>query len=138
MVAVITEGKVGKRYRPVEEADLDAFERARQIHAERPQEMILPEINAEGRRRIELYRNPSPLYGMKTWGSLFNQRQLVAMQTFVAFLHEASEAMEREILDEEYRKAIGTYLGLWISRKAMDVFRVGPMERWRRKARDTL
>lgn len=55
---------------------------------------------------------------MKTWGSLFNQRQLVAMQTFVASLHQAVEAMKEEISDEEYRRCLALYLGLWLDRVA--------------------
>ena len=97
MVAVITEGKAGKGYRSVEDADLDAFERARKIRAERPQEMILPEVNAKGAEDVSNSTGIRVhLYGMKTWGSLFNERQLVAMQTFVSVLHEALHAMKEE------------------------------------------
>ncbi len=127
MVAVITEDKGGKRYRPVEDSDLNAFRAAADIPAERPQELILPEVNAEdadddvsNSTGIRVH-----LYGMKTWGSLFNPRQLVAMQTFVACLHEALEAMKQEIEDDEYRTAIGVYLGLWLSRIAQRSSNVG-------------
>jgi len=120
MVAVIMADRSGKHYRAVEECDLKAFRDASAIHVERPQEMILPEINAD---QIEDDISNSTgirshLYGMKTWGSLFNPRQLVAMHTFVACLHEALEAMSKEFADEEYRKALGVYLGLWIGRIA--------------------
>ena len=40
------------------------------------------------------------------------------MQAFVTSLHEALEAMERAITDENYRLALGLYLGLWIDRVA--------------------
>ncbi|MEW5977424.1 MAG: DUF1156 domain-containing protein [Acidobacteriota bacterium] len=119
MVAVITEDK-GKRYRSVEDSDLKAFQEAANIPAERPQELILPEVNAEdadddvsNSTGIRVH-----LYGMKTWGSLFNQRQLVAMQTFVACLHDALEEMKNEIHDDKYRQAVGIYLGLWVSRSS--------------------
>ncbi|MBI5652086.1 MAG: DUF1156 domain-containing protein [Chloroflexi bacterium] len=59
------------------------------------------------------------LYGMKTWGSLFNPRQLVAMQTYADCLRDALEEMGKHALDSEYRKAILTYLGLWIDRIAL-------------------
>jgi adenine-specific DNA methylase len=127
MVAVITEDTGSKRYRPVEETDLKAFRKASEIPAERPQELILPEVNAEGAdddvsnsTGIRVH-----LYGMKTWGSLFNQRQLVAMQTFVSCLHEALAAVKKEIKDAEYRKAVGVYLGLWVSRSSMFQSNVG-------------
>lgn len=120
MVAVIVEGKNGKDYRPVEETDLAAFRKALAMDVERPPELILPEINAQD--AAEDISNSTGirvhLYGMKTWGSLFNPRQLVVMQTFVQTLHEALDKMKEEISDEEYRKAVGIYLGLWVSRSA--------------------
>ncbi|TXF10370.1 DUF1156 domain-containing protein [Pelomicrobium methylotrophicum] len=119
MVAVIVEGKDGKDYRPVEENDLAAFREAAEIEVERPGELILPEINAEDADDVANSTGIRVhLYGMKTWGSLFNPRQLVAMQTFVACLREALERMREEIEDEEYRKAVGVYLGLWLDRIA--------------------
>jgi adenine-specific DNA methylase len=127
MVAVIVEDKGGKGYRPVEDSDLEAFRKASGIPAERPQELILPEVNADdadddvsNSTGIRVH-----LYGMKTWGSLFNPRQLVAMQTFVACLHEALEEMEKDIENDECRKAVGVYLGLWISRIASRCSNVG-------------
>lgn len=126
MVAVITEDKGGKRYRPVEETDLAAFGEASAIEVERPGELILPEINAEDADDVANSTGIRVhLYGMKTWGSLFNPRQLVAMQTFVACLREALEEMEEEIEDDEYRKAVGIYLGLWVSRFSMFMSNVG-------------
>ena len=127
MVAVIVEGKNGKDYRPVEETDLAAFRKALAMDVERPPELILPEINAQD--AAEDISNSTGirvhLYGMKTWGSLFNPRQLVAMQTFVQTLHEALDKMKEEISDEEYRKAVGIFLGLWVSRFSMFMSNVG-------------
>jgi adenine-specific DNA methylase len=116
MVAVITEDKSGKQYRPVEDSDLRAFRQAADIPAERPQELIVPDNTRDFRTQ---------LYGMPTYGSLFNPRQLVAMQTFVACLHDALEAMKQEIVDDEYRKAAAIYLGLWLSRIAQRGSNVG-------------
>jgi putative DNA methylase len=113
MVAVIVEGKDGKEYRPLEGPDLEAFRAACAIPAERPQELILPKESGSDETRVPTAGSHDVhLYGMKTWGSLFNPRQLVAMQTFVACLHEALEEMKKEIADDEYRKAVGVYLGL--------------------------
>jgi len=144
MVAVIVEGKGGKGYRPVEKTDLAAFREAAGMDVERPGELILPEINAEDADDVANSTGIRVhLYGMKTWGSLFNPRQLVAMQTFVACLREALEAMKQESwgaafqaadsagkmpapqLDEEYRKAVGIILGLWLSRIAGRLSNVG-------------
>jgi adenine-specific DNA methylase len=138
MVAVIVQGKTGKDYRPVEEVDLAAFQEASQIEVESPRELILPEINIDGAEDdvsnstgIRVH-----LYGMKTWGSLFNHRQLVAMQIFIDCLHEALDEMKKspflpgerqDKADDEYRKAVGIYLGLWVSRNAARMTTVG---RW--------
>jgi adenine-specific DNA methylase len=119
MVAVIVEGRDGKDYRPIEETDLAAFRAAAAIEVERPGELILPEINAEDADDVANSTGIRVhLYGLKTWGSLFNQRQLVAMQTFVGCLHEALEAIRRGIADEDYRRAVAVYLGLWLDRIA--------------------
>jgi adenine-specific DNA methylase len=127
MVAVIVDGKNGKDYRPVEETDLASFRKALAIDVGRPPELILPEINAQD--AAEDISNSTGirvhLYGMKTWGSLFNPRQLVAMQTFIQTLHEALDKMKEEISDDDYRKAVGVYLGLWISRIAQRSSNVG-------------
>ena len=118
MVAVIVEDKDGKEYRPVEERDLAAFREAAKIEVERPGEPIRPEVTLADEHVANRGDITVHLYGMKTWGSLFNPRQLVAMQTFVACLHEALEAMRQEIEDEEYWRAVGIYLGLFLSRLA--------------------
>ncbi len=125
MVAVIVEGKDGKDYRPAEESDLAAFRTACTIDVERPGELILPEVSGSDGHVSHRGQFTTYMYGMKTWGSLFNPRQLVAMQTFVTCLHEALEAMKHEIEDEEYRKAVGVYLGLWLSRIAQRSSNVG-------------
>jgi adenine-specific DNA methylase len=122
LVAVITEDKGGKRYRPVEESDLAAFRAAAEMEVERPQERVYENIvGVPGTCAI----SPALYYGMPRWGDLFNPRQLVAMQTFVACLREALEQMRKEIEDEEYRKAVGVYLGLWLSRIAQRSSNVG-------------
>lgn len=119
MVCVVVQDRRGKDYRPVEKGDLDAFRKASEMEFVRPGEMILPEINAEG---ADCVSNSTGirvhLYGMDTWGSLFNQRQLVAIQTFVASLHEASEAMKHVVADKQYCTALSLYLGLWLDRIA--------------------
>lgn len=123
MVAVITDTPHGKDYRPVELTDLAAFEEARKLAGtvERPGEYIVPEINgpnaspdAGAHRSISV-----DIYGFKTFGSLFNARQLIVMQTFIACLRDAQLELERNEPNSQYRRAIATYLGLWESRNAM-------------------
>lgn len=110
MVAAIVEGNSGKDYRPIEETDIMSFDQAKELVDLEfiPNELmtVSPDL-VSGRG-----------WNFKTWGSLFNPRQLVAMQTFVAYLHEALEAMKNESFDDAYRQAIGVYLGLWVDRIA--------------------
>jgi adenine-specific DNA methylase len=121
MVAVITDIPQGKDYRPVEKIDLEAFEKAEKLAetVERPIELILPEITGSDDENISNSTGIRVhLYGMKTWGSLFNPRQLLAMQTFVVCLCETLAKLEHRESDSEYRKSVAAYLGLWVSRIA--------------------
>lgn len=119
-LAVVTADNRAKDYRAVEAGDLEAWRVARRESPERPNEWILPEITAAERNKsvsnstgIRVH-----LYGMRTWGSLFNDRQLVAVQAFIVCLREALDAMETHVPDPEYRKALGIYLALWLDRIA--------------------
>lgn len=116
MVGVITDTPQGKDYRPVELADWAAFEKAGRMASavERPSEAI-PHF-----RNINL-----DLYGLCTWGSLFNPRQLLAIQTFVGILHEALAELAQSKPDAGYRQAVAAYLGLWVSRIAQRGSSVG-------------
>ena len=109
IVCVVVEGLGGKDYRPVEDIDFVGFARAEAIGVECPRESI-----PENQWNVKTW-----LYGMNTWGALFNRRQLVAMQAFVASLHEALEAMDQAIPDKNYRLALVLYLGLWLDRVAV-------------------
>jgi len=117
IVAVIVEGKNGKDYRLVEDKDIQAFETVKTLidPSQIPNESM-PEspdlVSGRG-------------WNFKTWGCLFNSRQLVAMQTFVACLHDALEAMKDEIAKEEYRKGVGICLALWVSRTSMFLSNMG-------------
>ena len=121
MVAVITDTPKGKDYRPVEDTDLKAFAKAAKLaeSVERPGEPILPEItdadseDASNSTGIRVH-----LYGYKTWGSLFNPRQLLAMQTFIGVLNDTVLATEWRYRDAEYGDANRVLLALLVSRNA--------------------
>ena len=120
LVCVVSGKGRGKDYRAVEDIDFAGLQAAAAFEVERPGELILPEINASdagdgvsNSTGIRVH-----LYGMDTWGSLFNQRQLVAIQSFVASQQDALKAMEKAIPDKHYRRALGLFLGLWIDRIA--------------------
>ena len=118
MVAVITNTPQGKDYRTVEPTDLEAFEEAKRLSEtiEKPGEKIYDNIVGIPSASII---SPALYYGMPRWGDLFNPRQLLAMQTFVACLHDALAELEQKEPDAEYRKAVAGYLGLWVNRIAL-------------------
>jgi len=120
MLAVITDTPRGKGYRAVEAIDITAKENADKLSAkfERPSEIIVPEINGP-------YASPDSgshrsisvdIYGLKTFGDLYNSRQILAMQTFVESFNEVSPLLAKTYPDKNYVEAISVYLGLWISR----------------------
>ena len=55
-------------------------------------------------------------FGFDTFGKLFNARQLLALTTFTRLVGEAHVEMRKQGLDDEYAKAVATYLGLVVSR----------------------
>ncbi|WP_416675769.1 DUF559 domain-containing protein [Egbenema bharatensis] len=58
------------------------------------------------------------LYGLDTFGKLFTSRQLLALMTFVKWVRLAHQKMIHEGYEEEFGKAIATYLGVMINRVA--------------------
>jgi adenine-specific DNA methylase len=59
-----------------------------------------------------------PLYGMTKWGDLFNSRQKLALITFTEKVRLAYKRMVEEGYDEEYTKAVVSYLALGVDRLA--------------------
>jgi putative DNA methylase len=110
IVAVVTEAQQGKNYRAVEKGDVEAFEKAVRLveQVERPPEAMPASPDLVSGRG----------WNFKTWGSLFNDRQLVAMQTLIECLQEALAELRSVETDTDYVKAVALYLALWIDRVA--------------------
>jgi len=60
----------------------------------------------------------APIYGFDEWGKLFNARQALTMIVLVEALHEAYDLIRERIKDENYARAIVTYLALILDRFA--------------------
>ena len=128
MVAVVLHHpkKKGKTYRIATEKDLMVFEEAKTYLEAKRQKLMdgwgmdpvpdepTPEGKGRGAERAFSVRN----YALDTWGDLFNSRQKLALITFVEKVRESHERMIGEGYDEEYAKAVVSYLGLVISRTA--------------------
>ena len=108
IVAVITDAPGGKGYRAVEASDLDAFSRAsqHQLATGAPTEPI----------PADQWNIKTWLYGMTTWGALFNPRQVLVMQTFLQCFDEVKNLLTERTDSQDYRTALCGYLGLWLSR----------------------
>jgi adenine-specific DNA methylase len=112
MMAVVVNNPGGKQYRAPEQTDTDAWNNAVAASGV----IVRP---AEPMPVTYTQAMPSCTWGFTTWGSLFNSRQLVAMQTFVDEARRAVDEMAAVYPDrEEYRQALATYLALWVSRVA--------------------
>jgi len=126
MVAVVLHkpGTTGKRYRLATKKDLEVFEEAEKYMEEKRQKLMdewgidpvpdepTPEGKGRGAERAFSVRN----YGLNTYGDLFNSRQKLALITFTEKVRLAYQKMIEEGYDEEYAKAVVSYLGLSISR----------------------
>jgi adenine-specific DNA methylase len=134
MVAVVTHrpGTSGKRYRTATEEDMGVFREAEGYLKEKreklmaewgldpvPDEPIHTPDNQEYRPGNLLYNfTPVVLYGMTTWGDLFNPRQKLALITFTEKVRKAHQKMLEEGYEEEYARAVSGYLGLHLDKIA--------------------
>lgn len=128
MVAVIAsrDDRPGKLYRLSTKKDIIAFENARRAIATKEESLTkiigyravpdepTPDGSGSGAERGFNVRN----YSLMSWGDLFNSRQKLVMITFLEKLRQAYQKMLDENVDEQYAKAVTTYLGLTLDRMA--------------------
>ena len=124
MVAVVTHkpGTTGKRYRLATDADLAVFREA-EAYLTRKQEKLTLEWGMDAVPNEPLKRVPLTfgvinvwIYGMNTWGDLFNARQKLALITFVDKVKAAYQKMVAEGVDGKYAEAVVSYLSCALSR----------------------
>ncbi len=58
------------------------------------------------------------LYGMKTWGDLYNSRQKLALLTFADYVRRSHEKMTTQGTSSEFAQAVTTYLAIILDRLA--------------------
>ena len=117
-VVLEADGAGGKRYRADTPEDMAAF-RAAEKRLERivtTHTGDIPLVPDEPMPR-HLTGGVITAFGYDTFGKLFNARQLLALTTFARLVREAHAEMLRCGLDEEYAKAVATYLGLAVGRQ---------------------
>jgi len=124
MVAVVLHkpGTTGKRYRLATEKDLEVFKEAEK-YLEKKRKKLMDEWGIDPVPDEELPPKETlgfrvQRYGMLKWGDLFNSRQKLALITFTEKVRLAYQKMIEEGYDEEYAKAIVSYLALGVNRLA--------------------
>ena len=112
MTAVVYQTEYGKEYRSPTLEEM--------IAAEIPTGMLesisdktprgIPNEPLPNRERHRAVGSQLPDYGFKTWSDLFTNRQLLALMTFVKWMHAATEKMEKVGYPLEWLDAVRVYL----------------------------
>ena len=120
MIAVILQkpGQAGKRYRIATAQDEKVFREAT-TELEKKREKLMVEWGIDPVPDEALTRVPVSfgviniwVYGMNTWGSLFNSRQKLALITFADKVRKSYAAMLADGHDHDYAKALMSFLAL--------------------------
>ena len=126
MVAVVLHNpkQSGKTYRLATAEDMEIFNHA-QSYLESKRNELWDKWGIDPVPDEPLTRVPITfgvinvwVYGMNTWGSLFNSRQQLALITFADAVKQAHQLILQEGYDEDYAKAIATYLAIISDRLA--------------------
>ncbi len=104
ILAVIWEGANGKEYKKPTDREIEII-RLIPENIERPQE-LMPQNDSQNLK--------IPLWGFKSFGDMFSNRQLLAIQTLISKLVEIKLLVNGN--ESEYKKAIITYLSILINR----------------------
>ncbi len=120
LAVVLSTGGEGKAYRPANEADRAVFEQAKkrlaELEAGHSGEMsLVPDEPLPPKGTLGFRVN---LYGIETWGQLFNPRQALALVTFAKWVREAHAEMLKVGMDEEWARGVATYLALAVDKLA--------------------
>jgi adenine-specific DNA methylase len=115
----------GKLYRIANDSDANAYHKVNSILSKKNEQLLLewglepiPDepLPIGGRGKYDTCR--LPLYGMKKWGEIFNNRQQLVMITLVDAVRHAYSIMLSDDAPEEFVKAVVTYLGFGIDEVA--------------------
>lgn len=124
MIAVVLHypERQGKTYRLATEKDLEIFREAEKYLEKKRQELFdkwgFDPVPDEPLPPKETLGFRVQRYGILKWGDLFNSRQKLALITFVEKVKEAHKEMIEEGYDEEYARAVVSYLALGVNRLA--------------------
>jgi putative DNA methylase len=131
MVAVVLYNpkQQGKTYRTAGASDERAYDRAIEKLARRREELTLTwGLDPVPDETLPLMSGTFnvPLYGLTTWGSLFNARQQLTLITLAEKVRTAYDEMLIRGLDDDFATAVTTYLGItfdWLCDKMSNLTR---------------
>ncbi len=109
MIAVVYKEEYGKEYRLPTQTEIEAAEVSEET-LERISSKIQCGIPGEPMPGSETLGFTVPLYGFKKWSDLFTNRQLLALSTYVKWIHTAQEKIKRTGYSPEWIEAITGYL----------------------------
>ena len=112
--------RTGKTYRLPSKRDLEAYHAA-ETALEHKRARLREEWGIEPVPDEEIITpchevDRPPMYGMPTWGDLFNVRQKLALITFADKVRQAHAHLLSQGAEPEFAKAVVTYLALCLSR----------------------
>jgi len=123
MIAIVLHHpkKKGKTYRIATENDLKVFEEAEMYLGEK-RAKLMEECGIDPVPDEEIHLMSGvfnvPIYGLNKWGDLFNSRQKLALITFMEKVRQAHEKILKAGAQEEYAKAVVSYLAVILDRLA--------------------
>ncbi len=127
MIAVVLykPGEKGKRYRIATEKDMEVFRRVEKALRIKRESLMaqwgmdpVPDEDLPPKNSHRAVGSQLPLYDFRNWGDLFNSRQKLALITFSEKVRSAYERMLQEGYEEDYAKAVMSYLAIGIDRQA--------------------
>jgi putative DNA methylase len=125
MVAVVTSraGTNGKKYRISTAKDVQSFQKAEEYLKEKRDKLIaewgMDPVPDEEMPRTMPGGIHTPTYGMTTWGSIFNNRQKLALVIFAEKTKAACRHMLEEGYEGDYARAVGSYLAIAVDKIAI-------------------
>lgn len=113
------EGETGKKYRLVNDIDLEIFNSAEK-HLEKKREQLIDKWGIDPVPDEELPFMSGvfnvPIYGMNQWGKLFNSRQKNSLVCFYDNVKQILKDQQFSEFSPDYRKVIAAYLCILIGR----------------------
>lgn len=112
-IVTIRPGMRGRFYRSPTVADLRVVRSASEELERRKHEHIgdMSLVPDESNAEYHMFNNSAPIYGMITWGSLYTQRQMLALTSLVGLVRKAGKQLAQKH-EEELARAVQTCLGL--------------------------